>query len=308
MSGELDYIRWLRGRTPAHPRVAVGPGDDCAVIRLADGGQLLFSCDMLLEGSCFRLAEAGPRRVGRKALAVKLSDIAAMAGRPLAAEVSIGLPRQGGLAIAEEFYLGLREMADAFDTPLVGGDTNSWEGPLVVNVAIVGEPTGRGPVLRSGAQPGDWLFVTGPLGGSIRGKHLDFVPRVREAIALHACTNLKAMIDLSDGLAADVRHLQEESGCGVVLHAAAIPISDDARRLDDGVPLLDHALGDGEDFELLFAVSPADGRALLASQPLQGHGCTLFHIGECVDEGAWLVDAAGRRNPLPTLGYVHPLS
>ncbi len=184
---------------------------------------------MLLEGSCFRLAEAGPRRVGRKAMAVNLSDIAAMAARPVAALVSVGLPRRGGRALAEELYQGLREVADAFDTPIVGGDTNSWDGLLVVNVTLLGEATERGVVRRNGARPGDWLMATGSFGGSILGKHLDFTPRVREALQLHQAAPLHAMIDVSDGLAADVFHLCEESGCGVVLRAEAIPIAEAAR-------------------------------------------------------------------------------
>src|SRR5271170_7935784 len=128
MPGELDFINWLRRRTPADPRVLIGPGDDCAAIRAIGDRPWLVTTDMLLDGSCFILAEAGPRRVGRKAMAVNLSDIAAMAGEPVAAVVSVGLPRHGGRQLAEELYLGLREMADAFDTAVAGGDTNSWDG------------------------------------------------------------------------------------------------------------------------------------------------------------------------------------
>ena len=113
MTGEFAYIHWLRQRTPADPRVLIGPGDDTSALRLMPGAPCLVTTDMLLEGSCFRLAEAGPRQVGRKAMAVNLSDIAAMAGRPVAAVVSVGLPRQGGRALAEELYLGLREYPDA---------------------------------------------------------------------------------------------------------------------------------------------------------------------------------------------------
>src|SRR5215210_5985857 len=152
LTGEFAYIDWLRQRTPTDPRVLVGPGDDTAALRLTPGAACLVTTDMLLEGSCFVLAEAGPRRVGRKAMAVNLSDIAAMAGRPLAAVVSVGLPRQGGRNLAEELYLGLREAADAFDVAVVGGDTNSWDGPLVIAVTLLGEPTPRGPVRRSGAR------------------------------------------------------------------------------------------------------------------------------------------------------------
>src|SRR3954452_16424276 len=121
---ELAYIEWLRRLTPADPRVLLGPGDDTAAVRLTPGAPCLVTTDMLLEGSCFRLAEAGPRRVGRKAIAVNLRDISAMAGQPVAAVVSVGLPREGGRGLAEELYRGLREMADAFDTAIVGGATN----------------------------------------------------------------------------------------------------------------------------------------------------------------------------------------
>src|SRR5262249_21538661 len=154
-------------------------------------------------------------------------------------------------------YRGLRHVADAFDTVIVGGDTNSWGGPLVISVTLLGEATERGPVRRAGAKPGDWLLVTGPLGGSILGKHLDFTPRVREALQLHQFADLHAMIDISDGLAADVDHLCSESRCGAVLRAEAIPISEAARSIHDGRSPLDHALSDGEDFELVFALPPA---------------------------------------------------
>jgi thiamine-monophosphate kinase len=301
--GEFGFIDWLRRRTPAAQRVLIGPGDDTAALDVAGLGPLLVTTDMLLEGSCFLLAEAGAHRVGRKAMSVNLSDIAAMAGRPLAAVVSVGLPRQGGRALAEELYLGLREAADTFEVPIVGGDTNSWDGPLVISVTLLGEAVGRGPVQRSGACPGDWLFVTGPLGGSIRGHHLDFTPRVREALALHEQVELHAMIDISDGLAADLNHLCEESRCGAVLQAEAIPITDVAQAMNDGRSPLEHALGDGEDFELIFAVGPDTGSGLLASPP---PGVTLYHVGECVEAGLWL-EEGGVRRMLPPSGYVHRL-
>jgi thiamine-monophosphate kinase len=227
-----------------------------------------------------------------------------MAGRPVAAVVSVGLPRQGGRALAEELYRGLREVADAFDTAVVGGDTNSWDGPLVISVTVLGEATGRGAVRRAGARPGDWLLATGPFGGSILGRHLDFTPRVREALRLHALADLHAMIDVSDGLAADVNHLCEESRCGAVLRAEAIPITPEAQAMTDGRPPLEHALSDGEDFELVFAVAPAEGRMLLREQPVPG--ITLAHVGDCVDQGLWL-EEAGQRRPLEPRGYVHEL-
>jgi thiamine-monophosphate kinase len=303
-TGEFAYIDWLRQQTPADPRVLLGPGDDTAALRWPSGSPCLVTTDMLLEGSCFRLAEAGPRLVGRKAMAVNLSDIAAMAGRPVAAVVSVGLPRNGGRALAEELYRGLRQLADAFDTAIVGGDTNSWDGPLVISVTLLGEAAARGPVPRSGARPGDWLLVTGSLGGSILGKHLTFTPRVREALQLHAEAGLHAMIDVSDGLAADVGHICQESRCGAVLWADAIPISTAARSVNDGRSALEHALSDGEDFELVLALPASEAQRLVKEQPVPG--ITLAAIGECIEQGLWL-DEGGRRRALEPAGYVHQL-
>jgi thiamine-monophosphate kinase len=303
---EFAFINWLRRRTPAHPAVEIGPGDDTAALRPTIGRTLLMTTDMLLEGSCFRLEQAGARRVGRKAMAVNLSDIAAMAGKPTAAVVSVGLPRKEGRALAEQLYEGLREMADAFDVPIVGGDTNSWDGPLVISVTILGEATERGPVRRNGAKPGDWILTTGPLGGSILGKHLDFTPRVAEALALHREADLHALIDISDGLAADLHHICEESACGAVLRAESIPIAPAARQLSttDGRSPLEHALFDGEDFELVLTLSAEDGQKLIERQPIVG--IELCKIGEIVPSGYWL-DEAGARRELEPKGYVHAI-
>src|SRR5262249_3068433 len=158
------------------------------------------------------------------------------------------------------------------------------------------------PVPRSGAKPGDWLLVTGPLGGSILGKHLTFTPRVREALQLHELVHLHAMIDISDGLAADVHHICSESGCGAVLRAAMIPISEAARTIHDERSPLNHALSDGEDFELVFALAPAQAQQLLQTQPVPGITCV--HIGECIDDGLWLEENNQRRVLQPG-GYEH---
>jgi thiamine-monophosphate kinase len=311
--GEFAFIDWLRQRTPAADRVIVGPGDDAAVVAWQSPSTVI-TTDMLLEGSCFLLeggsiclpgfTPASARRVGRKAMAVNLSDIAAMAAVPVAAVVSVGLPKRGGRALAEELYHGLRERADEFQTAIVGGDTNSWDGPLVINVTLFGEPGPRGVVRRRQARPGDALLVTGPLGGSILGKHLDFTPRVREALALVECANIHAMMDISDGLSADLAKLCSESGCGAVLFAESIPISAEAKRMNDTKSPLEHALGDGEDFELLFAVDANEARRLLREQPIPT--IELFQVGECVESGLWLQEAAARRRLTPT-GWVHPL-
>ncbi len=345
MPNEFEYIAWLRAQTPTDARVRIGPGDDCAALA-PPARELLVTTDMLMDGTDFILSEVDPRRVGRKAMAVNLSDIAAMAGVPFAAVVSVALPRPtppppalkgrgrknlqmrtqppaqryrvsappslqgGGRGVGfanrfpEQLYLGLRDVADAFGVPIVGGDTNTWANKLVISVTALGETTARGPVRRSGAKPGDWLFVTGPLGGSILGHHLDFTPRVREALLLHEVVELRAMLDISDGLAADLNHICEESNCGAVLVAEAIPISGAARELShtSGKTPLQHALGDGEDFELVFAVSPTDGAKLLSQPPVPG----LTKIGECVEAGLW-IEENGTRKPLAPTGWVHAL-
>ncbi|MFM9963483.1 MAG: thiamine-phosphate kinase [Planctomycetaceae bacterium] len=271
---ELALIDWIRQRATASPNLRLGIGDDCAIWQPGDA-QLLFTTDVLMEDVDFRVAETTPQLIGRKSLAVNLSDIAAMAGRPRAALVGLVLPKSRGFDFARDLSEGLRSLADEFQVAIIGGDTNTWDGPLVISVTLIGEATERGAVRRSGAKPGDWLFVTGPLGGSIRGHHLTFTPRVREALELHRLADLHAMIDLSDGLAADLFHLLDESQVGATLVSDAIPISDDARRMNDGRAPLEHALSDGEDFELLFTVSPEDGARLLS---ITGFEATT-HIG-----------------------------
>ena len=169
--GEFALIDWIRHRKGSHPGqwTKLGIGDDCAILRPNPGSDLLVTTDMLMDGRHFRLAEDGPRAVGYKALAVNLSDIAAMAGVPRAAVVSVALPRAEAAALAQGIYLGMRELAERFGVDLVGGDTNAWDGPLVISVTLLGEATVRGAVRRSGARPGDAILVTGPLGGSLFG-------------------------------------------------------------------------------------------------------------------------------------------
>lgn len=303
MTGEFDFIRAVRGRTRPAPGVLVGPGDDCAVL-VPPSGNLLVTTDLLTEGVDFLLAEASPEAVGRKAMGVNLSDIAAMAGTPFAAVVSLALPRHPpGMTtreLADRLDAGLREMADRFHVAIVGGDTNTWDGGLVVSVTVLGRADV--PVPRNGAKAGDAIFVTGPLGGSLLGRHLDPTPRVREALALRDFVALHAMIDVSDGFAADLAHVLAESGCGAEIDAAAVPVHADAvarSRLTGRTPL-DHALNDGEDFELIFTVGGPDEAALLARSPVP-----VVRVGRVVaGTGLWLV-AGGVRTVLTPAGWVH---
>ena len=304
---ESDLIAHLRRRLPAHPLVRLGPGDDAAVLRMADVDDCVMTVDLLTDRVDFELAKIDPRRVGRKALAVNLSDLAAMAAEPLAAVVALALPRAGGMDLAVAIYEGMLPLAAEYDVPIAGGDTNSWDGPLAISVTLLGRVTGRGPLVRSGAIPGDRIVVTGRFGGSILGHHLDFQPRVSEALLLAQRYELHAGIDVSDGLSTDLAHLASESGCGAVLHTDRVPIADDARRLagelSDGSTGLDHALGDGEDFELILAVGPEEASRMIAEQPLD---VPLSDVGPFIAEpGLWQVDAGGRRHPLSSTGYRH---
>jgi len=304
---EFELIAWIREHTRAHDRINLGIGDDTASLAFPNPANCLVTVDMLMEGVHFTMPPATPRQVGRKALAVNLSDIAAMAGRPLAAVISLALPRGVPAELAEELYSGIADLSDQFNIAIAGGDTNSWQGPLVISITALGETTHRGAVTRSGARPGDAIFVTGELGGSLAGKHLEFTPRIHEALMLHEFVDLHAMIDVSDGLAADLGHIVEESGVGLILDESAIPISPAARTAaeGDGCSPWEHALSDGEDFELLFTVSDDDGAQLLANSPLE---IPLSRIGTVVDGGKMqLRTAAGNVIPLPVSGWKHLL-
>lgn len=301
---EFDFIERIRRRVTDRFPVLHGIGDDAAVLS-ETGHPWLVTTDMLMEGTDFTFPETSPELAGRKSLAVNLSDIAAMAGIPTVAFVSIALPQHRGAAFADAFFSGLLSLAEEYEVLLAGGDTNTWQGPLVVNVTLLGHPCGKSPVLRSGAKAGDQIFVTGELGGSIAGHHLTFMPRVQEAQQLANLVDLNAMIDISDGLAADLHHILSASQVGAVIDAAKIPIRDAARTMADDRSPLQHALSDGEDFELLFTVSKSDAIKLQESWP---EATRLTCIGEIsADRGCLLRDENGNRQELPAWGWEHPL-
>lgn len=307
-SSEFGLIRWIRERAARSDRVALGIGDDCALIEPTPGCKLVVTTDMLMDGRHFRLEEAGAEAVGRKAMGVNISDIAAMAARPVAAVVAVALPRRPLKleAVAHGLHMGLGEMANRFDISLVGGDTNAWDGPLVICVTLLGETTLKGAVLRSGAKVGDAIFVTGPLGGSLLGRHLSPQPRVVEAIALHEAAKLHALIDISDGLSSDLGHILDESGgLGAELDADSIPIHPDAIEIGKktGRSALEHALTDGEDFELCLTASQADADRLDADPPVPAR---LFRVGRVVRKpGIRLVDPDGIVRPVQPGGFDH---
>ncbi len=310
MSIEEDLIAWLKANLPTSPRLDIGLGDDAAVLNGYCESNPVVTTDMLTDGVDFVLEEIDPRQAGHKALAVNLSDLAAMAAKPVAAFVSLVLPRHGsGKLSATELaiilYEGMLPLAERLGIVIAGGDTNTWNGLLAISITAIGETTSRGPLKRSGAQPGDQLLVTGRLGGSILGRHLAVEPRVAEAIVLHERYPLHAGIDISDGLALDTSRLAEASGVGAILDLPAIPLAEDALRLSDrdGRSAIEHALGDGEDFELMLSVPDEAAQKLLRDQPLS---VLITRIGEIVaDAGLWQLDESGKRMPLAPLGYQH---
>jgi thiamine-monophosphate kinase len=306
---ERDLIRWLGDRLPLHERLLAGIGDDAAILNTAPEMDLVATTDMLMDGVDFELSKHDAEQVGRKALAVNLSDLAAMAAAPVAALVSLALPRKGGEDLAKRLYEGMLPLAVEYDCPVAGGDTNSWDGPLVISVTALGHVPHARRWLRSGAKPGDAILVTGQFGGSIRGNQFSFAPRVREALALAEKATIHAAIDVSDGLTLDLFRICEASGCGAVLELAAIPIASAAEDLAqcsaDSSTALDHALADGEDFELVLAVPEAQAARLIAEQPLEAR---LTRIGVFVTEhGLFAVGKDGRRESIAPRGYEHRL-
>jgi thiamine-monophosphate kinase len=309
MSLESELVSWLEQNLPTDSRLKIALGDDAAVIAAAVADSVV-TTDMLTDGVDFLLEQVDPQLVGRKALAVNLSDLAAMAAVPVAAFVSLVLPKHGtsklpALDLAIQLYLGMVPLAAKHSITIAGGDTNTWDGPLAISVTAIGHTTSRGPLTRCGAKVGDQFLVTGTLGGSILGKHLEFEPRVTEALMLNKSFNLHAGMDISDGLAIDASRLAKASGTGILLDLESIPISDAARRvcqLDGGDPL-ECALSDGEDFELLVAVPPDSAREILSTQPLT---IPIVRIGEVIaDPGLWQVSSNGHRLPLTPRGFEH---
>ncbi|HYO25587.1 MAG TPA: thiamine-phosphate kinase [Lacipirellulaceae bacterium] len=302
---EQEFLDWLRENLPASPLLRVGMGDDAAVLPWSAGGDLVVTTDAITDGVDFHLAETVPEQIGHKALAVNLSDLAAMAAEPVAAVVSLVLPRAGALELAIALYQGMLPLAEQLGVAIAGGDTNTWQGPLAISVTALGRTTGRGPLTRRGARVGDALLVTGAFGGSLLGRHLAVQPRVREAIALHQRYDLHAGMDVSDGLALDGARLAAASGCGLALDLQAIPISADAYGMAGatGRTPLAHALGDGEDFELLIAAPPEAAEAIVRDQPLEA---PVTCIGRFVPEpGLWQTTGQGRLEPLAATGYEH---
>jgi len=306
---EFELIQRLTRSLPSNPSVVVGAGDDCAVLDAGGPDRLLlFKTDAVVEGVHFA-SDAPPEKIGHKALGRCLSDIAAMAGTPTAALVTIGLPREFKPEMVEAIYAGMNALARRHHVAIVGGETTASPERIFISVALLGcVPRGKG-VLRSGAEAGDALFVTGELGGSLAGKHLEFEPRLAEARWLAQHYSLHAMLDVSDGLAGDLRHILVASRVGAELLATSIPISREARLAakasSAAKPALLAALTDGEDFELLFTVASRDAVPLLDAWRKQFPKLPLTCIGKIkAGEGITIRDKNSVR-PLTAHGYEH---
>lgn len=306
---EFELIEKLTRSLPTNKSVVTGSGDDCAVLDLGLPDKLLlFKTDALVEGIHFK-SDAPAEKIGHKALARCLSDIAAMAGTPTAALITIALPKTFDAALVEGIYAGLSELARKHDVAIAGGETTTNPERILISIAMIGlAPRGKA-VLRSGAEAGDAIFVTGELGGSLTARHLEFEPRLAEARWLAEHFAIHAMIDLSDGLAGDLRHILKASRVGAELLTAAIPISRAARLASKAEspakPPLLAALTDGEDFELLFTVASKDAIPLLDAWRQQFPKITLTCIGKITKgEGLTLRDKTGVR-PLSAHGYEH---
>ncbi len=301
-AGEDEITAWFARQSKLSVAdFPIGIGDDMAQVRLGEES-VFITTDMLLDRVHFDLRQATLEQVGYKAMAVSLSDCAAMATIPVAAVVAVALPHGFGSRELKRLHAGIVWAGERFGCALVGGDITSWKAkhPFAINVAMLSRQADNAPVKRSGAKVGDSICVTGSLGGSRSGRHLHFVPRVEEALKIAQIVRINSMIDVSDGLSSDLSRVCRQSGAGAVIDAERIPVSHEAARTKDP---LSSALNDGEDFELLFTLSHRACRQLLDtwSGPVP-----ITQIGEIVEGGKVRIRMPdGRLHALPAMGYDH---
>lgn len=280
--GEFGLIERIRTRFPV-PEGVTGIGDDCAILPQRDGRQTLVSTDMLVEGTHFLREDIPPYRLGWKSAAVNLSDIAAMGGAPVATFLSLALPADLQAGWVEDFLRGYSDVSGRFGAALLGGDATASPDRICINVTVLGECPEGAARTRDAAREGDLVCVTGSLGDSAGGlkailaglerdadvqalidRHYLPVPRVEEGLKLAACPGVHAMMDLSDGLGSDLKHILEASGTGAEIDPAALPLSPALQRVctRQGWDAVRLAVSGGEDYELLFTVDPAAEKTL----------------------------------------------
>lgn len=328
--GEFGLIERVAGMAASHSdRVVVGIGDDAAAWRPQPGRLILATCDMMVEGIHFDLSYFPPRDLGWKALAINLSDVAAMGGLPRTALLSLGLRPDLTVQFVDGFYGGLLELGREFGVDLVGGDTVSSPRAMVVDVTVLGEVEEKYLTLRSGARPGDAVLVTGTMGDAAAGLallrsgrrpvpggqyeqlyrcHLNPYPRIREARAMVHAGGLTSLDDVSDGLAGEVAAVARAAGVGFRLWAGKIPLSGELRAAaaELGTDPLAWGLDGGEEFELFCTARP-EAVPGLQRAVREATGTELTVIGEVVPrtEGNTVIDGAGKATPLARGGYDH---
>jgi thiamine-monophosphate kinase len=309
---EFDLIRRFLGTRELPPEVLTGPGDDAAVL---EGGWVL-SVDVSVEDVHFRRAWLSDREIGYRAAAGAFSDLAAMAASPVAALVTLAAPR-GGRVDVEAVHAGVRELCESVGASVIGGDLSRSPGPLVIDIVAIGRA--ERPVLRSGAQPGDEVWVTGSLGTSAAAVHAwegggapspelreAFArprPRIAEARALADASVAKALIDVSDGIAGDAGHVAAASGVRITLEGPSIPVAPAAVAAVGAERAFELALHGGEDYELCFAARPG---AVDAAAFERNHGVRLTRVGWVSEgEGVWVHDWEGETRPVARGGFDH---
>jgi thiamine-monophosphate kinase len=269
--GEDRLLARLLPSLPVHKGVVAGAGDDCAVVEKPRGNNLLLlKTDCVVEKIHFA-GKTDPVSVGWKAMMRPLSDFAAVSGLPQFALITLIVPVQRSSDWVKKLYRGLNRAAARFDVSIVGGETSNTRGPAVISVSVSGFVERNRFVSRRGGKVGDDLFVTGRLGGSLRGKHLRFVPRIKESRWLTQNFRIHAMMDLSDGLGADLPRLARASKAGFKIAKDNLPLNPGAK--------IDNAISDGEDYELLFAISPRNRNRLQKSWRKRFPRLPLTHIG-----------------------------
>jgi thiamine-monophosphate kinase len=288
--GEDRLLDQLLPRLPLGKTVVAGAGDDCAVVEIFAGRNfLVLKTDCIVEGVHF-LSGADPVDVGWKAMMRPLSDFAATSALPLFALITLIASKQTEVEWARKLYGGLRRAAKQFDVSIVGGETSSSPGPIVISVSVAGFVESDRWMSRRGGKVGDDLFVTGQLGGAIKQKHLRFIPRIAESRWLTKHFSIQAMMDLSDGLGIDLPRLARASKVGFKIETENLPLAPGAKIGD--------AISEGEDYELLFAISPRQSKRLQTEWRKKFPKLPLTRIGSLARQSAI-------RNPQLRSGYVH---
>jgi thiamine-monophosphate kinase len=329
MPDESEIISRLRKRAGVNDEVLLGIGDDAAVIKTTGGKDLIACCDLMVEGVHFRTEWTPPRLLGRKALAINLSDVAAMGGVPKFAMMSTALPHWCSSEFIDELFEGMFELANASGVAIIGGDTSSSRDSLFIDVSVIGECQSGKAVTRRGAKIGDRIYVSGSLGASALGlslledgfalnasmdqtdamrqqailKHLAPEPQLKLGRALGEAGIATAMIDISDGLSTDLSHILEESGCGALIHSGNIPIAACLFSLSSEFDRLRLALHGGEEYELLFTARPESQQQV--AKLSDALSVTITAVGEITEGKGLQLERAARLEPILPSGFEH---